>query len=288
MQTILVPTDFSEEAGHALNLATDLAKKSNSKIILFHIVESPIHVYNSYLGNIAGNKLIEQDKQQEAYVAAMLVIATRQLEETAQKVEGVEVDTYIQVGHFYKNIAETITSKEVDLIVMGSQGASSLEEEYVGSNTDKVIRFAKCPVISVKQAVSLADIQQVALPLTLVGDEPAHLIKAVADFQKLTDAHLHLVRVNHLGSVLPHRVIHTRMEKLAKTYQIENYTTHIYSEDDVETGILHFAEDNQMDMIMMGTHSRTGLARVLSRKASIAEDVATHTKLLVWTYTLYL
>ncbi|WP_332913425.1 universal stress protein [Algoriphagus boritolerans] len=54
------------------------------------------------------------------------------------------------LGSVFKGITESIAEQSPDLIVMGSKGASGLEEVIVGSNTEKVVRTATCPVVTIK------------------------------------------------------------------------------------------------------------------------------------------
>ncbi len=59
---------------------------------------------------------------------------------------------HLRLGSPFVGITEILASETVDLVVMGTQGHSKLEEMLVGSNTEKVVRHAKCPVLTVHQA----------------------------------------------------------------------------------------------------------------------------------------
>jgi nucleotide-binding universal stress UspA family protein len=285
MKKILVPTDFSAEAEHALDLAVQIAKKTKATIQLFHVVENYASVSFNLSAAIGAREPIQQSAEQEAFVALMLKRATELLKIKVKEHKGVKIEPFVQVGGFFSTISDKISQKGLDLIVMGTHGVSNLDEEYVGSNTYKVIRHAKCPVISVKKALDLGKMKRIAFALSFEEDNEK-VLKAAVAFQELSKAKLHLVRINHLGSVMSDRKVQELGEKLAKKHDIRNYEISTYADEDLEAGILHFAEDQRCDMIMMATHSRSGFIRVLSRKGSVAEDIATHTQLPVWTYTL--
>ncbi len=285
MKKILVPTDFSAEAEHALSLAVQIAKKTKASIQLFHVVENYASVSFNLSAAIGAKDSIQQSAEQEAFVALMLKRASELLKAKVKEYKGIKIEPFVQVGGFFSSISEKIAQKGLDLIVMGTHGVGNLDEEYVGSNTYKVIRHAKCPVISVKRALDLSKMKRIAFALSFEEDNDK-VLKAALAFQELSKAKLHLVRINHLGSVMPDRKVQELGEKLVKKHDIRNYEINTYTDEDLEGGILHFAEDQRCDIIMMATHSRSGFIRVLSRKGSVAEDIATHTQLPVWTYTL--
>ncbi len=281
MKKILVPTDFSSQATAALNFAVEIARKQNSEVLLYHVIES----YLTTTHYMSGLVETSQSAEESAFMLALGLQAKQKLAAVAaeEKYKGVNITCYIQEGNFYKNIAEKIADKEVDLIVMGSHGTNA--EHYAGSNADKVVRFAHCPVVTVKDEISLADIKHVVFATSL-EEENDKVVKYLADFVDAIGAKLHILRINHPGHVMPERAVKVKAKVLADKHLMKNYEINSYADNSIEDGILHFSEDNHIEMIMLGTHSRSGISRILHRGGSVAEGLVTHSNMLVWTCSL--
>lgn len=274
MNTILVPTDFSQEAIQALELAVEMAKKNNAEIKLLHVIESPGGASFSTTGGDTDSGI------DDIYTLKLIQKAKKDLRDAAQGAGYDKITTDIDVGSPYNRIARDIAEHNVDLVIMGSKGVTGLEETFVGSNAEIVVRRADCPVITVKSAVSLEGIKSIVFAGAFEKDTP-QVADRLKKLQALLGAQLHLVKVNTPYEFQSDREIKKAMKAFADSHGLENYSMHIYSSRDEEDGIIYFAEDNDMDMIALATHGRTGLMHLLS--GSIAEDVVNHAKRPVWT-----
>ncbi len=206
-------------------------------------------------------KLIEKSKQQLAHAAKIV------------DESGVTVTTELRMGNPFHGIRTIITDHQVDLVVMGTSGRSRLEEFLVGSNTEKVVRHSKCPVLSVHEKPSSTTFTNIAFASSLNDNEP-DFSRTIKSFQKLFDAKVHLVRINTPMNFQPDHQVKRVMADFARKFGLENYTTNVYNDRSEEEGILNFAASINADLISMATHGRTGFAHVLS--GSIAEDVVNH------------
>ncbi len=282
MKKILVPTDFSPQATAALNFAVQIARKQNAEVLLYHVIES----YLTTVHYMSGLVETSQSAEETAFMLALGLQAKQKLANIAadEKYADVTITCYIQEGNFYKNIAEKIADKDVDLIVMGSHGTNATQE-YAGSNADKVVRFAHCPVVTIKAEMNLEDIKHVVFATSL-EEENNKVVAYLADFVAVVGAKLHILRVNHPGHVMPQREVHTKGKVMADRNYLKDYEINTYADKTIEDGILHFAEDNHIEMIMLGTHSRSGISRILHRGGSVAEGLVTHSNMLVWTCSL--
>ena len=280
MKSILVPTDFSDQATYALDLAYDIARHSGAAVKLLNVVESPRGESFNTMGDVTAN-----EGENAVFFVQMVEGAKRRLLEIDNdpKYADVTLEGMVEVGSPYESISRTIVDHAVDLVVMGTQGSSGLEEVFVGSNAEKVVRRADCPVLSVKEPVHADSIKNIVLATNLKGDHQA-LFAELNKLQQLFDATVHIVRINTPGSFENDRYYKTEMEKFAQQHQLTNYTLNVYNDSDEEDGIIYFAEQIDADMIALGTHGRSGIRRLLS--GSIAEDVVNHAKRPVWTFKL--
>ncbi|MEQ9443764.1 MAG: universal stress protein [Cyclobacteriaceae bacterium] len=280
MKSILVPTDFSDQATYALDMAAAIARKSGANVQLLNVVEAPHGSSFSAMGEVT-----MPDASDNMYFVQMVDASKKKFDALAEggKYADIKLEGLVEVGHPFEHISRTIAEHQVDLVVMGTQGTSGMEEIFVGSNTEKVVRRAKCPVLTVKTPVDVSGIKNIAFA-TNFRDDYDPLIKQLIKLQKLFDATIHMVSVNTPSNFETDRYYKQAMQEFVQKYQLENYTMNVYNDDPEEDGIIYFAEDIDADMIALGTHGRTGIGRLLS--GSIAEDIVNHAKRPVWTFKL--
>jgi nucleotide-binding universal stress UspA family protein len=276
MKRILVPTDFSECADNALEFAVHLAKKNKAEILLVNVFEYPGGSSYNTLGVTTYEPLDNE------FITQILDNIKKKIKERAENpsYEGVIIKYDVIMGNPFTSIASEVDDKDVELIVMGSKGTSGIEGTLIGSNTEKMVRNAKCPVLTIKENTSNFEIKNIAFATNLYGDH-AYLLKELKKFQSLFNSQIHIVKVNTPGTFESTHKIRKQFERFAKEYQLENYTFTIYNETSEEDGIKHFAEEINADLIAMGTHGRSGFFQLLS--ASIAEDVVNSSQRPIWT-----
>lgn len=279
IKSILVPTDFSEHAGHALHLARQLALKQKASLQLLHVVEQ---TGSHYLTAVSGGS---QDQLDNVYVVKLIEKVKGDLQLVANKLarEGIKTTYKIKIGNPFKQISSHIKSDNHDLIVMGTQGASGVEEIMVGSNTEKVIRHAKCPVISLKGPVELDQMDHIVFAISHFGSNE-YFAEKLKSIQRLFGAKIHLITINTPSNFLTERDINKSLNEFVSHHELENCSIHGYSDNTEEEGILHFAEDCEADAIAMATHGRTGITHLLT--GSLSENMVNHANFPVITFPL--
>jgi nucleotide-binding universal stress UspA family protein len=281
MIKVLVPYDFSQTAEYALNFATGLSSNyPGIEITVLHIIETPIATGMGTMGG--GLESIPQFENQ-VYFMELVERRKKQLKAIEEKFENsvFSLKTKMVLGSVFKGISESIANQNPDLIVMGSKGASGLDEVIVGSNTEKVVRTAACPVITIKAETDVSKMKKVVFASDFrdSDDKVANRIKRI---QTVFDAQFYFVIVNTPGSFETTRESMNRIRTYVQTHHFENIKAEVYNSLSEESGIIEFAEDIDADLIAMTTHGRTGLLHLLT--GSIAEDVVNHSTRPVWTY----
>ncbi len=277
MKNILVPCDFSEQARQAFRFALDISRKNKGKIHLVHVVELPVVHEPVFMPVYSFEEVLVKEFREKA---------EKEFKKLTSKhaVQGDKIITQILFGGTFQMLQDYIQANAIDLVLMGTRGASGAREILVGSNTEKVVRRSPVPVIAVKKYVPAETIKNILFPNTLHTEKQENLllkIKALQDFFKAT---LHIVWINTPTNFTPDRITRERLEAFAKRFMLKNYTINIYNDPYEESGIINFAHEIGADMIAMGTHGRRGVAHVLA--GSIAEDVVNHVDCPIWTYSL--
>ncbi|SEI88224.1 Nucleotide-binding universal stress protein, UspA family [Cyclobacterium xiamenense] len=278
MKSILVPFDFSEEAENAFQLAQDIAAKASCKLKLVHVIEIPTTQHFNTMGEVN----MEENFIDKIYMVDLVEKRKKQFKELeeAHAVKSYDFSTTISYGNPYAGISSEITEIKADLVIMGSKGSSGLEELLIGSNTEKVVRLSKCPVITVKAPVKADQLKTIVFASDF-GEDSKKVIKELKDLQELLRAKIRLVKVNTPNSFEKSKTSLEKIKAFIKENDLENVQIDIYNGDTEEEGIIEFADEVDADIIAMATHGRTGFMHLLS--GSIAEDVVNSAKRPVWT-----
>ena len=276
MKKILVPCDFGAQSINAVRVALDIASMSNGAVHLLNVVELPI-MHDTVLMPVLSfeEALLEELKEKGEKQFNKLI---KKYAKDFKKVKGTVV-----YGNTSLMILRYIEENNIDLVVMGTKGASGVREALIGSNTEKIVRRSPVPVLTIKKYVDISTIRNIVFPSTLQGEHDG-LVASVKDLQKFFDATLHIVFINTPTNFTRDTVTYKRLKEFVKKYGIKNYTTNIFNDPFEESGVTHFADMIGADMIAIGTHGRKGLAHILS--GSLTEDLVNHVDLPTWTFMI--
>ena len=192
--------------------------------------------------------------------------------------QGVNAVEVIQYDGVYSTIATQAKEHNIDLIVMGSHGDSGAHELFIGSNTEKVVRLAECPVLTVKNRHENFDLKNIIFASNFYGEAKENFTK-LFNFIKLFDAHVHLVKVitpDHFEST---EQTNKLIEDFRSEWRIDKCTVHVVNESTVHAGIGYASDVVHADAIAMETHGRTGLSRFFY--GSQTESVVNHAEIPV-------
>ena len=264
MKRILVPTDFSKHAEYALRVAAQIAKENNSEIMLLHMLELPQQGSDAIGGGSA--------------IPEIMFFKNRAIERLENLMDsdflkGIEVSEIIQFEKAFEGILAVSKKNKVDFIVMGSHGASGFQELFIGSNTEKVVRFSDVPVLVIKNETPNFNASNFVFASDFSDEIKAPFAKLVA-LANTFNSHLDLVMINTPNSFKPTHVAESIMSEFVKGFNLTNYSSHIYNDVNVEKGILNFANAVNADLIGMCTHGRTGFSHFFN--GSISEDLVNH------------
>lgn len=276
MKRILVPIDFSVQAEYAAKVAVNIAKLTNAKIFLLHMLELPTGVIDPSSFGSSSN------------TPTSLLFLKRAYEkfEDFKKMpffDGIEMEDSVLFHKAYDGIIDESIKHQVDLIVMGSKGTSGLEEMLVGSNTEKVVRNSDVPVLVIKKEIEDFKIENIVFASNFNTDARIAFQK-ILDFAGIFNAKLHLLKINTIHNFETTKDSSDAIRNFINDFDLKDYTLNIYNDVSVEAGILNFSKVIEADVILLNTHGRRGLAHLFN--GSIGEDLANHAKMPVVTFKI--
>jgi nucleotide-binding universal stress UspA family protein len=277
MKKILVPCDFSEQAINAFRFAADIAEQSKGEIHLINVVEVPVLHDSVLMPVMAYEEALFKELREKAEKHF-----TRLITKHAPNVK--KVTSKVIFGPVYRMLYDYIEDNGIDLVIMGTKGASGVREILIGSNAEKMVRNSPVPVIAIKKYVKGSSIKNIVFPNTLDTEKQENLVMKVKELQNFFKANLHIVWINTPTNFTRDSITIKRLNAFGKRFMFKDYTVNVYNDPYEEAGVISFTKDVEADMIVMGTHGRKGVAHLLS--GSVAEDVVNHTECPIWTYSL--
>ncbi|MCA0932689.1 universal stress protein [Lutimonas saemankumensis] len=276
MKRILVPVDFSKEAESAAKVAASIARKTDSEIFLVHMLELPVTTIDPAEMNTISS---------EPQIIYFMKLAHEKFEKFKQLpfFKGLRVVETIQFQHAFSGIISESEKNKIDLIVMGSQGASGLQEMFIGSNTEKVVRRSKVPVLVIKEGVDKFEVNDMIFASDF-NKESKSTFQSVVEFAELFGAKIHLLYINTIHNFNTTKNIESKMAHFMEDFDFDNFSTKIYNDISIEKGILSYARDIDADLIALNTHGRSGLSRLFN--GSIGQELANHALRPVITFRL--
>lgn len=264
MKTILVPTDFSECATNAVTVALKMAKKANATLHFIHFLKTPVDWKKL-------RKEQEKNFPETLYEIGKTRAALTSLETRAKKL-GLQAQTSLVFNH--GDISELVNNYKADFIVVGSHGTKGFKE-IIGSNAQRIVRYAKSPILVVKQEPKNLNFKQLVFASTFEEDVHQPFLKILA-FAALFKAQIHLLYVNMPFQFKETDEIEAQMQQFLKKCPKGTCTINIYNALNEERGIQKFSEKINTDIIALTTHGKTGFVKMIA--PSITESLVNHSK----------
>jgi len=265
---ILAATDFSDPSLQALREAHTRAASTGAKLAVCHVMAR----HNDWHTLFPREDQVG-DLELEARVRG-------ELERFASSVTGTaEVELFVEQGSDYAEIIRRAEAWSADLVVVGSQGRSSLPRLVLGSVAERVVRYAHCPVLVVRpsshgQCVLVAtDLSDPSLPAVTAGVAEASRLGqrlVVVHALDLSESAWRAAVGNLLGatSLVPPLEVQRDMRE-ALTTMLQQSIERLGATGEVVVldgtpaeAVVRYAEEVSAGLLVIGTHGRTGLARV--------------------------
>ena len=288
IQRILVPTDFSGSADTAADAAIELSKKSGARIIFFHVIQVPV----DWIGmeTHASTSLYKslQDKE-KLYPEARAKIGEvhNKLDQLVEKAKnaGASAEPELAFNQPYNTIVNYAQQIHADLIVMGTHGVSGVRDVVLGSNTQKVVKMAECPVLTVKEGMGLSQIEHIAFASDFHEKMDQSSFWKVIDIANMLNADMHLVYINTPYEFEDTITANEKLERFSALFPEVNVTKHIFNDYGIEKGVMSFCKANNIHMVAMGTHGYKGLKHML--RENISENLVNSADVPVLTVSMH-
>lgn len=271
MKSILLPTDFSENSWNAIQYALSFFENSICHFFILHV---------NRLGNIASvdtsyittPETIEdvQTKLAKKKLRELLKRISRELPHNKKH----KFYTITDYNFFIESIRNHVQEKNIDMIVIGTKGASGLKKFIVGSNTGDIITKVPCTTLVVPENAKFKSIKEIAFPTDL---SILYHIQTLQPISEILETFPSFLRILHI--IKKEKDLNTdqvKYKELLEDYFFNNnYSFHFLTNDNIEDAVQCFVQSRDIDMIAMVAKNLNYFQRILF--SPTVKEISYHT-----------
>jgi len=255
MKHILFPTDFSDNSDQAYPYALDIAYLLGAELVIFNSYQLP-HSKSNVMVSIV-------DRMKEDSIISLKKLKEDTLSQ--EKYKNLNITTTSRSGNFVSLIPKVATEFQSDLIVMGTKGASSLKEMFIGTNTLDVIQSTKIPILTVPEKAKNNKVDKIAMAVDLRKINDPEQLRPLLEMAKICRASIEFVHV-----MQPNDEDSTQ-DRFNQIVFLEHFTSEIKSniniitDTDIIEGLSRYVESEKPDMLAMLSRKHTLFERLFTQ-----------------------
>lgn len=261
--TILIPTDFSENARKAIEFAIKKFNSDETTFILLHTYK--LNHYGAVV-SVDLDDILKEDR---------LKSMQEEKEWVLENFPNVQLKTATFQGMVVDIVSRYSASNNIDLIVMGTKGATGAAEVLLGSNAANVVKSVDTPLILVPGNVTDKPIKEVLFATDLKESKSFETIQPLRTLLKTVDARLEIVHIVS-GDDKKEQIAKEEL-KIDTVFEDIDHQFNFIENQDIETGILEFSDEINADMIVAVARNYGLLEQIFHR--SVTRKLSMHTQL---------
>ncbi|MFI0431095.1 universal stress protein [Mariniflexile sp. HMF6888] len=273
MKTILLPTDFSENSWNAIKYALKFFEGSTCTFYLLHVnTLSYAITEDSYYMDT--EDLIEKTFIKPSKLQLRKILKRISQEFPVNKNHHFFILT--DYGFFIDSIRKHVDEKKIDMIIMGTKGATGLKKLIVGSNAADVIKKVKCTTLIVPENATFTNLNEIAFPTDYFLTYGVNLLKPIYEIIEMHHPSLRVVHIGHKHEKF--NLSQQDNKDLIQDY-FSNFEVRFYNltNESVEDAIECFVQSRDINMIAMVAKNLNYFQQILFH--SKVEEISYHTNI---------
>lgn len=245
MKKILLPTDFSDNAWNAITYALQLYKNVKCNFILL----------NTYTPIVYQVEFMQSSEPQFQLMETVKETSKKKLHDLVEKIESEfpnpnhQFTTISSFNTLTGEISELHQGNVMDLIIMGTKGASGVKEVLFGSNTIHVLNNAKCPVIAIPSDFDFEKPHELLFPSDYEIDFTDQHLQPILDIANLYNIRINIMHV-HYGEALTERQENNK-QKLETKFKGVAHLFHNIKNQNIPEAITEFQIKTRINLLVM-------------------------------------
>jgi nucleotide-binding universal stress UspA family protein len=267
MKHILVPTDFSDDAGNASHYAARLAEKLQASVTLLHAYMLPTPVSEVPYVMINAEEMQNENEDIAKADAEKLKAAYK-----------ISVNYIVRLGFPSDEIEAVIEDNKIDLVVMGMKGKGAIEK-IVGSTTTSTLKKINTPLLIVPEKAAFKEWKQVTYATDYSYDVDPQIYEPLTELLRTFQAQLNIVHVKKNADEKPED--QSGEKQLESFFKGIPHQKHVVEDTHVKHGIESYLSNHPADLLVMVTHERRFWERMFGKSHTKEMVYNTHLPLLV-------
>lgn len=272
MKNILLPTDFSEISWNAIKYAMNLFKEEPCNFYVFNSFRLPAYTTDDFMVTSTN----------ESLESTLYTVANENLDKILNKIHEFKKNPkhtfrkVIDYNFFIDAVLDAVKKNDIDLIVMGTKGATGAKEIFIGTNAGDVINKVKIPVLVIPENTNFKPPKEIAFPTDHMVFYKRKALKTLVKIAKLYDSTVRVVHVKMHSNEL-------NAEQLAnKNFVFEcleglNHSYHTLHNLMLEDAINCFTQSRDIDMIAMVPKNMNFFEKLFFKPK--VEEISFHTNI---------
>lgn len=277
IKNILIPVDFSNQTLNTIEKAKNLLLDNGGTIHLVHALQTQLFYSDLfYDGEILQVNSQELRNTVESNIQKII---------DTYKTDIVDFKIHLEIGTIIENIQEYIDeNKNIDIVLLGTEGKSGIEELLLGSNTQRIVRFIEnSPVLVIKNNKEEIQLNKILIVSSFNKEDSFDMNRYI----NLFDIHtcfdlLKVVTPQHFETT---DESNEKLDAFEEAFNGDVRKKMIYNYGNIEDGITSYLNNHpEVSMVVLPTHGRKGLSRFYH--GSLTELVVNHLPIPVFTFKL--
>jgi nucleotide-binding universal stress UspA family protein len=280
---ILLATDYSQSVMNAEHYAVQFAKATNSDITLLHVFEPSMRRTNP---PVNGEKIKKDIRREEGKKIDLHL--SKLLKSFHFSPLGVKAHAIIKEGSATGIIVKEAKERGVDVIVMGTHGATGFIDRIFGSHTWGVIRNAGVPVFAVPEGALFTGLKNIVFA-TEYREGEIQVIKFLSQMAKMFDAELTILHITNYALLKELEIIlfDTFHKEVKQSTSYSKIFFRMMRDDAVTEGLNRYCIDHKVDLLVMSPQKQALFEKIFSPDPSITKRMAYQTKISLMTVPDY-
>ncbi|WP_421897962.1 universal stress protein [Marinoscillum sp.] len=258
LKRILLPTDFSERAGNALDQAIHLADRIGGRLLILHV----------YHRLVAEEDYTDNPEKLEKSIDKKFA---KLLKEHPQ-LSRVPHEFRKELGLSLDNILDTVQNEAIDLLVMATKGASGFDEIW-GTKTAKIIKRVQVPVFVIPDKTSLKRLKKVGLACDYSTSTVNHEMQFLIDLAREMELAVDVITLNRDAKTMIRQELDNREDIINLLDEVKS-DFHFTDSNSVEDGLVEYSLANNIDLIAILPKSYSFIERLFNE--SLTQKMTFH------------
>lgn len=259
MKRILLPTDFSENALNAVDYAVSLFKNEKTHFYLLNTY-TPVLYDSDYILYSPTSSLSIDELYHKKSLSGL-----ENVKETVLKKYSNSLHTFELISSFSllnEEIKEQVKSKNIDLIIMGTQGVTGAAQILFGTHTVHAIRRAICPLLAIPSTSRYINPKNILFPTDFEINYTAEHLKLLKHVARENNSTIHILHVDFGHPLLEE---HEQAKDKLKKYFDKNIRFVSIEKNTVTEGIYEYQQENNIDLLVMISNKHSFFENMLFR-----------------------